>query len=117
MATVGITCNTLFAHLQRRMMGRKGGGGSGGGAVLGNTILPGMAGASHIIFSLQYKQVKPTRKLANCLFLTFKTERKDIWKFGSIKGRQKSKYAHVCWGGDRKGCQVVNLPMLAGDGI
>ncbi len=76
-----------------------------------------MAGVSHIISSLQYKQVQPIGNLANCLFLIFKTERKNIWKFVSIKERQKSKSAHISWGEDRKGCQVVILSMLAGERI
>ncbi len=28
-----------------------------------------------------------------------------------------SKSSHGSWGGDRTGCQAVNLPMLAGDEI
>ncbi len=28
-----------------------------------------------------------------------------------------SKFVHVSWGGDRKGCQAVSLSMLAGEGI
>ncbi len=34
---------------------------------------------------------------------------------GIEKGGSKS--AHVCWGGNRKGCHTVNLLMLAGDRI
>jgi hypothetical protein len=73
------------------MIGRKG---EGGGAVLGNTIPPGIVGASQIISALQYKQVQPTGNLANYLFSTFNKERRGV-NFGSIKGRQKSKSTHV----------------------
>ncbi len=42
-------------------MGRKGEGRGreGGGAVLGNTILPGIVGASQIISALQYVKCNP----------------------------------------------------------
>ncbi len=36
------------------------------------------------------------------------------WDIENVSG---SKFARVCREGDRKGCQAVNLPMLAGDGV